>query len=312
MSEGDFHPIQLSVALVTRNRPESLRRCLRSLRTQNPQPCEVIVADDSDAIFAPDAAALATAYDCRYVTGPRRGLYANRNCAARACRGTHVRTMDDDHTFPDGHFARCLAAVHSDPRAVWTTGETSYLNGLHYDTATTANQLHPSGVGCAVSNPDDNWAIADGSTIYPREVFARGLWMVEEFAYGSSYLEFGALLHRCGYRSRCIRGALVEHYIDPETIRRQRDPRTAPSRLFASLCYNLCFQPNWLRAGRYALACWRSDPSNRSLLASLPRFIAAARARWSIGATIDAATKIPGLPDQAGSSKLSGRVSAIR
>ncbi|MFM6022178.1 MAG: glycosyltransferase family 2 protein, partial [Dolichospermum sp.] len=40
--------ILLSIALVTRNRPESLERCLKSLRSQNVQPFEVVISDDSD------------------------------------------------------------------------------------------------------------------------------------------------------------------------------------------------------------------------------------------------------------------------
>jgi len=41
-------PIRLSVALVTRNRPESLDRCLASLRAQDTQPFEIAVSDDGD------------------------------------------------------------------------------------------------------------------------------------------------------------------------------------------------------------------------------------------------------------------------
>ena len=42
------HPlIKLSVALVTRNRPDWLRRCLGSWRTQSVQPYEIVISDDS-------------------------------------------------------------------------------------------------------------------------------------------------------------------------------------------------------------------------------------------------------------------------
>ena len=40
---------RLSVALVTRNRPASLERTLKSLRAQSVQPWNVIISDDSDA-----------------------------------------------------------------------------------------------------------------------------------------------------------------------------------------------------------------------------------------------------------------------
>lgn len=264
--------------MVTRNRPDSLERCLRSLRGQSVQPSEVVISDDSDWQIAAEVEALARRWDCVYLSGPRRGLYANRNHAALGCQGMHVRTVDDDHTFPPGHFARCHDAVASDPQAIWTTGETSFINGKRHDSTATANQLHPSGLGTRVSDPDDNWAIADGSTIYPRHVFESGFRMIEDYPYGSSYLEFGALLYYRGYRSRCVRGALVEHHATLATLRRSHDRQVAASHLFASLAYNLFFRPNSVRAWRYALACLaRADVS---LLGEFPIIAAKARARW--------------------------------
>src|SRR5437870_13704662 len=115
--------IRLSIALITSNRSESLQRCLECLRTQSVQPYEVVVSDDSDASAAPATRAVAARWKCRYIVGPRRGLYANRNHVAMACTGTHIRTMDDDHTLPEKHLERCLEAVESDPTTVWTTGE---------------------------------------------------------------------------------------------------------------------------------------------------------------------------------------------
>jgi len=273
--------IKLSVALVARNRPESLRRCLASLRAQTSQPFEVIVCDDSDDEIAAETRAVAGHFDCRWVAGPRRGLYANRNFAALQCGGTHIRTMDDDHTFPPGHFDLCLTAVRSDPQAIWTTGEITDIDGRLYYQTETAAQLHPSGVGAPVRDPDDNWAIADGSTIYPRRIFDDGLRMVEDFAYGSSYLEFGAYVYHHGFRSRCIPGAKVEHHADKSMAERSGDPRVLESLLYASLCFNLCFQPNSFRACKYSLACFRDSGFKADFLLKIPKLAAKARTRWS-------------------------------
>src|SRR5262249_44300614 len=113
----------LSVALVTRNRPDSLRRTLTSLRGQGTQPFEVVISDDSDDGRAVETEALAREFGNRYVRGPRGGLYSNGNHAAAACTGTHIRTMDDDHEFPAGHVGQCLDAVARDPTSVWVIGE---------------------------------------------------------------------------------------------------------------------------------------------------------------------------------------------
>ena len=259
--------IRLSIALVTRHRPESLRRCLASLRAQDSQPAEIIVSDDSDDPSV--AAATAEEFGARHVVGPRRGLYANRNAAALTCRGTHIRTMDDDHTFPPGHLRLCLEAVRREPRSVWTCGERGFLDGKVHAFTAHAAQLHPSGAACAVADPDDNWAIADGATIYPREIFARGFHFVEEFGYGSAYLEFGALLYARGWRSRCIPEAFIEHHAEAAAQNR----RAPLSCLYASLCYNLHFRRNLLRALRHAAP-------HLAHFGALPRLLRIASERW--------------------------------
>ncbi|MEI8340182.1 MAG: glycosyltransferase family 2 protein [Verrucomicrobiota bacterium] len=266
--------IRLSVALVTRNNPESLQRCLASLYVQEVQPFEVVVSDDSDEALVPATRKIATHFGCRYASGPRRGLYANRNAAALLCSGTHMRTMDDDHTFPSGHFARCLSAVHEDPRAVWTTGESCFVDGKFYVSADTAPQLNPAGVGGPVQDPDDNWAISDGSTIYPLEIFNRGLRMLEAFGYGSNYLEFGAYVYRHGYRSRCVRGAFVEHHATSAMLRRT----SLESYLFASLCHNLYFKRNLALAAKY-LASYTMI-HQPSLMLRVPSLLKQLNARW--------------------------------
>lgn len=271
--------IRISVALVTRNRPESLNRCLESLRSQSVQPFEVVVSDDSDPELACETEAVAKRWNCRYITGPRRGLYANRNHAALACQGTHIRTMDDDHVLPIGHMKQCLEAVCSDPHSIWTTGEIGYINSKYYATAKTAKQLYPSGVSGPVTDINDNWAIADGSTIYPKEVFDRGHRMVECFGYGSSYLEFGAYLYHHGFKSRCIVDAYIEHYSNESTLNRN-DIAYKKSCLYASLCFNLYFKPNYLLATKYIISYLLRLKLAENPFILLPEFFFALEKRW--------------------------------
>jgi hypothetical protein len=208
-------------------------------------------------------------------------LYANRNAAALACHGTHIRTMDDDHTFPSGHFASCLDAIARDRQAIWTTGEICLIDGHQHGIAPTANQLHPSGLGGPVADLDDNWSIADGSTIFPAEVFASGARMFEDFSFGPSYLEFGALLYQRGFRSRCLEGALVEHHASRETLERTaHDFAAGASWLFSVLCYNLYFRSSLPRAVKYTTAVFRENEARLRLLRELPRLVSRARERW--------------------------------
>jgi glycosyltransferase involved in cell wall biosynthesis len=259
--------VRLSVALVTCNRPDSLERGLASLRSQSVQPFEVIVSDDSGSDHLERVRTLAAEYGGTYCAGPRRGLYPNRNFAAEQCQGTHIRTMDDDHTLPSDHFARCFEAVKSDPDAIWTTGEIGYLCGERSRVAESADQLGPSGVGEAIEDTCNNWGIADGSTTYPRTVFDRGFRMVEDFCFGSSYLEFGAYLYKNGWKCRCVPGALVEHHA---ISLRQPDPASI---VFASVCFNAYFRPNPMRLVRHLAPHWRE-------LRALPHLFRKAKRRW--------------------------------
>jgi glycosyltransferase involved in cell wall biosynthesis len=235
--------VQVSVALVTRNRPEDLKRVLASLRDQSVQPFEVVISDDSDEALVPRVQALASAYGCRHVRGPRRGLYANRNHAALACTGTHVRTLDDDHEFPPGHWAATLDALRSDPEAVWIIGE--YLPGQERPETPPPcpAQLTARGYSVLPADPQNCWAIADGATIYPRSLFERGLRYAEFLKFGAAYLEFGSRLHWLGYRIRFLDSTYVVHHLNLATRSYSDLATELTSRYFAMLCHSRIYQP---------------------------------------------------------------------
>lgn len=235
--------IRLSVALVTRNRPDSLARTLRSLRAQDVQPWEVIVSDDSTEERAEEVTGVVQAFKCRYVRGPQRGLYANRNHAAGLCTGTHIRTMDDDHEFPPRHFEQCIAALELDRESIWIIGE--YFPTSPERTAPPAcpGQLHPRGFSSRPADSQHCWAIADGAAIYPRSVFDRGIRYVQSFTFGDVYLEFGSRLYWLGYRIRQLLSTHVLHHYDP-TARSFHDPENElASRFFAMMCHSFRYQP---------------------------------------------------------------------
>ncbi len=239
-ADATVSPVRLSVALVTRNRPDSLARTLRSLRAQDVQPFEVIVSDDSDPDRAPASRTVALEHGARYVEGPHRGLYANRNAAAIVCEGSHVRTMDDDHEFPPGHMATCTGAVQRSPEIVWIIGER--LPGEDGGAQRCPPQLSPRGFSVAPREGEPMWAIADGAAIYPREIFDRGLRFSESFPFGASYLEWGSRLRWLGYEIRYLSDTFVIHHFDP-AARSFSDVRcSAGARLFAGMCHSFIYQ----------------------------------------------------------------------
>lgn len=206
--------IRLSVALVTRNRPAYLEKCLTSWRSQSAQPYEIVVSDDSDESHADEIAAISRRFGCRYVSGPRRGLYANRNHAALACTGTHVMSADDDHTHPEGFVAAVMEDLRLCPDGVWAYGEKHPSNSVA--SIPVPCEMLPDN---RIRNPRNLFsttAIADGSSVYPAAIFAGGLRYDETYRFGGLWYLWGNSLVRHGYRIRISLRTFVWH--DSDTI----------------------------------------------------------------------------------------------
>lgn len=211
-------PPRLSIALVTRNRPELLARCLESLRAQAEAPHEIVVSDDSSTAEAADRArATAGTFGARYVEGPRRGLYANRNHAALQCTGTHILTCDDDHTHPPGYLRQVMGLVERDPRRIWALGERDPTD--RSGTVRLPGEYGARGNARPARDPERCAAIADGSTIYPREVFDSGARYCELYGFGDLYLLWGRELQRRGWQITVSTATHVFHH--PEAARQR-------------------------------------------------------------------------------------------
>ncbi|MDJ1179456.1 glycosyltransferase family 2 protein [Roseofilum sp. BLCC_M91] len=200
--------VKISVALITRNRPDSLDRCLASVRSQSLQPYEIVVSDDSDDEFMEPTEVIAKTWDCQYIRGPRRGLQANRNCAHAACTGTHIRTMDDDHQFPEDHFKTVQEVVETDPSSVWLIGEYS-TSPTESSQIQLPGEVQPRGFRKPIVNFDRCFAISDGSAIYPKSIIDKHKF-IEKYQYAGE-LEFGARLQALGYRIRYSPKTYVIH-----------------------------------------------------------------------------------------------------
>jgi glycosyltransferase involved in cell wall biosynthesis len=204
--------IKISIALVTRNRPESLVRCLKSWRSQIVQPFEILISDDSDDSIRPEIQSIARQFTARWIPGPRRGLYANRNHVARQCQGTHLFSADDDHEHSADLLEKCLVALQEDPNSAWCLGEVCSWDELPNGWGL-PGELQMNGASDMPADISDTWAWSDGATLCPRGVFDSGLDFCEAFRFGASYLEFGCLLHSVGWRIRILRSTGVIHHM---------------------------------------------------------------------------------------------------
>ncbi|MBD2578962.1 glycosyltransferase family 2 protein [Oscillatoria sp. FACHB-1406] len=238
-------PIQLSIALVTRNRPESLQRCLQSWRNQTVAPWEIVVSDDSSDEYVPKNQAIAQHHNCKYLRGPQRGLYANRNHVSLSCGGTHILTGDDDHIHPSDYVEKVLEKIHSAPQRIWVFTERNF-NEPPDAPLQCPGELNPKGGGRAPKNTDDCAAIADGSTAYPRGVFDSGLRYDDTYPFGYLWYLWGQVLVRHGWRISYSDATFVWHYCIREERERDRVllQRELECNFYVTLVYNLWVQPS--------------------------------------------------------------------
>ena len=92
----------IAAGIITRNRPELLKRTILSLQQSEYPISRIVVCDDS----TDEATALMLAAefpDVHWTEGPRRGRSANRNNVIRAAASEYVVVSDDD-VLVDPHF----------------------------------------------------------------------------------------------------------------------------------------------------------------------------------------------------------------
>jgi GT2 family glycosyltransferase len=102
----------LSIVVPTKNRPDSLRRLLKSLQRQDYQPCEVIVADDASDPAVPGLDGVSVIR--REVSG---GCGPARNDGIAASQGAFIAGFDDDCEITDQSLlVRAAEILERNPR----------------------------------------------------------------------------------------------------------------------------------------------------------------------------------------------------
>lgn len=110
---------QLSVVVCTRDRPDSLKRCLASLAELDPAPGEILVVDNS---ASGSARTVCTAQPgVNYLHEPRPGLSIARNAGVRAAGRALIAFIDDDVQLHPG-WVGALVGAFADSEAEAVTG----------------------------------------------------------------------------------------------------------------------------------------------------------------------------------------------
>ena len=108
--------LRLTVGITTRNRPESLRRCIDSLRHVEHLAPEILIFDDASEVPAADTV---KSHQRVRVIRDDRGLgnIVGRNTLMKAARAEMVLLLDDDAALLDGaSVERAMRIVQSDPQ----------------------------------------------------------------------------------------------------------------------------------------------------------------------------------------------------
>lgn len=108
-----------SVVVATRDRPDRLMACLRSVAQLNPPPAEVIVVDSAPQHHPVDR--VAAAYGARYAYVARPGASAARNVGAQMSTQPVVAYVDDDEILHPAWLSRLTAPLDA-PDVALVTG----------------------------------------------------------------------------------------------------------------------------------------------------------------------------------------------
>jgi len=120
LPSNSTHSAPVSIVICTRNRPEQLDACLRSIQELTQPPQEIIVVDNNPSSEATRLLVRKTP-NVNYVLEPRPGLSAARNAGIRHARAEIIAFTDDDVTVHPDWIAR-LQQGFENPKVMAVTG----------------------------------------------------------------------------------------------------------------------------------------------------------------------------------------------
>jgi GT2 family glycosyltransferase len=207
---------RISVGITTRNRPEALLRCLRSLKVIDHLDPEVLVFDDASSQPVEEQLASADLQMLPRVlrdnSGP--GLIVGRNRLMRAAAAPAVLLLDDDAALPDAvPVERALAVLAADPGVAAIAFAQSHLDGTRWD-----DGMQPglSRTPCVVAS------FIGFAHMLRRESFTAVGEYRESFVICGEEKDLCLRLIDAGHRIVYLPDALVIHEPDPAGRSRQR------------------------------------------------------------------------------------------
>ena len=191
--------MSIGVCITTRHRPELLAQCLEHLEKSDLRPARIVVSDDSSTpeMFEETARVVARFPTAKYVTGPRKGVCANRNNALRHLEPVdHVAFLDDDALVSPRYLA---VAQETFDRLPASRKDRTILTGVRIDAfqprVETTCKLD---FFCRFVASDTAEVAGASYAVYPRSFFDGHLWD-EHIYFGLEDAELSLRAKKDGY-----------------------------------------------------------------------------------------------------------------
>ena len=224
--------VPVTVVIVSRNRPEALRRCLMGVEQLQYHPFEVVVVADPAGIAAAQAMPFAEAL--KLVAFDEPNISVARNLGINQAAGEVVAFIDDD-AVPEPQWLRFLLAPAAEPKVAAMTGFVRGRNGISFQYK--ARQLTPQGEPEAITvdlkhpavlTPPPGGAIKTEGTnmAFRRDVLVALGGFDPAFHYFLDETDFNMRLARAGYHTAVAPLAEVHHGFAANALRHaNRVPR---------------------------------------------------------------------------------------
>lgn len=221
----------LSIIVLTYDRPRLLRSCLESLcaQTYPAERFEIVVADDgsSDETAAVVSEYAARHSNVRHVRHPHRGIPATRNLGLRHARAALVAIVADDYELPPTYVRRIIDFFRANPEASVlrfsfvpaSRNPGSRISHLYYQ-ASIRGRVHQAGDSNAVTTR--HRLDASGASAFRRGVFSR-VGLFDENLARAEDSDFTVRLRRAGIAVHFDPAHPVRHHYDPylrDTLRK--------------------------------------------------------------------------------------------
>ena len=217
---------RISAVIITRNRPEMLRRTINSLVRMTYPVSEVVVTDDStneDTVLMLKAEFPGSVH----VFGPRTGIATNRNNGIRTATGDYILLLDDD-IIVDPSFLESAFASSTD------VSKTIFFAALREN----ENIVLPNANGFLGFHtrphiPETPWRNINGQAVLASKSTFLEIPFDEAISlYGYEEVEYAHRITANGYKIELVPGCAHIH-LDPKSSVSQKDNLDA-SRLYVT------------------------------------------------------------------------------